>query len=371
MTSSERQVDVHVHESGFVRAVRWLGRAVILRLYALLLIGVIVLLTVLAVRYLVRSLVLPARAPGQITDIQQQLDERVFETARADLLGIAATENPRSPLSHYHRLDNWIQPDLHNGCLTSGCHAPLPHANNKADRAFLNMHATSLHCGMCHMESPGEVLHAGWYDLETGERQGRPSVLQAYDVLLALRTESDPSARKAAREELIALLQAAAGEAAGGQALTELTRHVRAVRADNERFNQLVDAMLAALPRHFRGEYGAKIALIEMNSHAPVLQHPDSHEAVAEFLRSPADSPLRNGDGALSQRIHTRRRPSPRTCSDCHAREESILDFQKLGYPTPRVEQLVEPRIMRAIEHMSRGEPLYLPDFIGRGAQED
>ena len=125
--------------------------------YALVLIGVILWLSWLAVHYLVTSLILPGRPPAQIVDIPTKLDQSAM--IRSELAASAqATANPRGPLSHYHRLDEGFQPDRFNGCTLSQCHSPLPHGKNKADRAFLNMHATSIHCGVCHTQHDQKPL---------------------------------------------------------------------------------------------------------------------------------------------------------------------------------------------------------------------
>src|SRR5690606_8055967 len=96
-----------------------------------------------------------------------------------------------SPLAHYHRIDSWIEPDPFNDCARSGCHAPLPHARRKEVRAFLNMHATSIHCGVCHFQTDREPLNLGWYDLDHGEVRAEPAILQAY----AMITNADSTAR--------------------------------------------------------------------------------------------------------------------------------------------------------------------------------
>src|ERR1051325_8250487 len=80
------------------------------RLYAAALICVVCYLTFLAVRYLIVSLA-TSRPPAQIVELPRRLERSMLGTERAAWSGIEATENPRSPLAHYHRLDSWIAPD--------------------------------------------------------------------------------------------------------------------------------------------------------------------------------------------------------------------------------------------------------------------
>ena len=333
------------------------------RSYAVLLIVVILWLSWRAVFYLVSSLMLPARPPAQIVDIPTKLNESIL--IRSGAKSARATDNPRGPLSHYHRLDEGFQADRFNGCTISQCHAPLPHGRNKADRAFLNMHATSIHCGVCHAQQDHKPLSLTWYDLETGEARKRaPALLRAYAWL------TDPAIRdKAAfsvkdQTEIVRLLRAAADEAYRDAKLASLAKHLAAVRAASEEFTRLVGVTREAVSGHFRGEYGAKLALVDPNTNGPLLGDPGTAAAVKDFLARRTTTTAQE-KLLLLKEIHPQRRDPPLSCAECHRSEGSLVHLPSLGYPPARVQAISSPLVTDAIRHIVEGKPFYLPSFLG------
>jgi hypothetical protein len=337
-------------------------RAVLPRAYAAALIVLICYVTFLAVRYLIASL-RESGPPAQITEIPTRLDAQALATERSVWRGMEATPNPRTPLAHYHRLDSWIHPDHYNDCARGGCHAPLPHSKRKEIRAFLNMHATSIHCGVCHMQTDQRPLPLVWYDLASGKTQPPPSILEAYHLLM--NTTSAPAAESAARElqrRLVNLLRRATKETGGSASLKTLTDHFAAVRAASPAFGELLDSARTLLPSHFRGEYGAKLALKD-HTGRPVLGHPDTESAVRDFL---ARGQSVSGDerAQLLAAVHPRKREIALHCTDCHTTDRSLVDFSKAGYPPARLESLTSPIVFRMIEHINSGRPFNLPQVV-------
>ena len=351
---------------GFGKVVHKLSRLaleIVKRTYA---VGVIVLVTWLSYRalyYLVVTLVFPTPTPAQIVGIPTRLDEAVLKTRRSSWPGVQISENPRAPLAHYHHLDSWIQPDRFNDCTRNGCHAPLPHAQRKEVRAFLNMHATSLHCGVCHMESERRPLVTTWYDLHTGEPRGAPTVLRTYAWLVSDEGRNELAQPTAdSQDRLVELLRTAAREADGEPALTQLAEHFAAVRYSSPAFQQLVEEAGAALPRHFRGEYGAKLAL-QNERGRPILGHPNTEQATQAYLRE-AQTADATRIAQLVGAVHPLRRPQPVSCGDCHRSAGGLVDLAAAGYPPARVEMLSRPVIFRMIENIAAGQPFYLPEFV-------
>ncbi|GIK17509.1 MAG: hypothetical protein BroJett003_24730 [Planctomycetota bacterium] len=349
------------------RAIRWLGalgragRAVGKRVYALALIGLIGYSSFLAFRYLVYTLMLPAEAPAQVTQLPRRLDRRVLETDRAAWAGLRTAEHARAPLSHYHRLDTWIQPDRANNCTTSGCHPPLPHAERKEVRAFLNMHATSLHCGVCHMQTEEQPLNLTWYDPATGASRGVPAVLETYAKLLSI--EDQPGGYdEDARRVLVDLLRRAAVEAQDGEILTTLADHLRRLSPEAVETADFLAGARAVLPRYFRGEYGAKLALRGADTEAPILAHPGVEREIEPY-RAAAGAMTDAERKNLVDRLHPLRRTEALECSDCHA-DGGIVDFAAAGYPPQRVRELTGSIVARMIQHISDGSPFYLPEFL-------
>ncbi len=334
------------------------------RVYAVAVIVVTGWLSYRALAYLVVSLFTPARAPAQITEIPTHLDEAVLQTRRTAWRGVEASAYPRVPPARYHRIDGWIQPDRFNGCTRAGCHRAFPHARRPEVRAFLNMHATSVHCGVCHLQGEAEPLAAAWYSLDSGRRRSAPTVLQVFGWMSSdegRRQLAEPS--RAEQTRLVSLLRAAAREGDDEPALREMADHFAAVRHAGPDFQRLVEAAREALPRRFRGEYGAKLALVDRATGGLLLNHPGTETAVRAYLRE-ADTADESRRAALLADVHPRRRPQALHCTDCHRAEKPLLDFAAAGYPPARIEMLTTPVVFRMIERIASGQPFYLPGFV-------
>lgn len=332
--------------------------------YAIAIIVIVLWLSWQALFYLISALMLPAKPPQQIVGIPTRLTESVVMRVEADDGGGRPPPNPRSPLSHYHRLDNGFQADQFNGCTISQCHAPLPHAKNKADRAFLNMHATSLHCSVCHAQQDQSPIPMVWYDLKSGQsRSEAPSLLQAYAWLTSPLLRETNTFTPSDQTEIVRLLRAAAQEAFEEKALVSLAEHLAAVRATSDEFARLVRVTRDAVRGHFRGEYGAKLALVDARTQKPRLAAPGSQQAVEDFLRR--RSTLSDAEKvAVLAKIHPPRRNPTLHCTECHRSEKSLIDLPSLGYPPARVQAISSPLVTDAIEHMVEGKPFHLPAVL-------
>ena len=347
-----------------VRKLGAAARDLIPRVYAAAMVLLIGWLTYLAVSYLITSLAAGEGPPPQITALPKRLDRSIQTAARSQFRAVDAAEFPRSPLAHYHQLDNWIQPDRFNDCTRSGCHNPMPHAKRKEVRAFLNMHATSIHCGVCHFdiaESPRPLV---WYDLASGRTTEKPAILEAYEMLTTeswMKRWDNPT--EADQDRLVELLRDAARDANDLPALNRLATHFEAVRVESPSFERLLSEARESLPRHFRGEYGAKLAIREDKSGQPLLGHPNTASEVAEYLsRGPS-----MGDAErerLLKAVHPLRREEALNCTDCHRIEESLVDFAQVGYPEARADALVSVIVFRMVEHIAAGRAFHLPDVV-------
>lgn len=351
---------------GAARWIAWVGRMarrLMLRGYALALIALIGYTSYRAFRYLAVSLMVSAPPPAQVTQWPRRLDTTTLETNRRAWAGLETVEHARAPLAHYHRLDTWIQPDRANNCTTSGCHPALPHAGRKETRAFLNMHATSIHCGVCHLQSESRPLNVAWYDPATGAARGAPSVLAAHALLLDM-TAPKHGARdaEADRLRLMALLREADAAAQNGKILNTLADHLAGTTSGSDEYTGMIHTALEVVPRFFRGEYGAKLALVDGASKAPVLAHPGVESQVRRYLAE-KDRLDDAAKAALLAEIHPLRRPQTLQCSDCHA-PSGLIDFASLGYSAKRTADLTGSIVVRMIQHISEGSPFYLPRFM-------
>lgn len=320
-----------------------------------------------AFSYLLDSLLKPAPAPKAVTEFPKQLDESLLHGSRPDWVGLQATDNPRTPPSHYHRFDNWIQSDKFNDCTRSGCHAPLPHARRKEVRAFLNMHATTLHCGVCHFEQGSQPLPLTWYDLRTGRASEPPALLEALAFLLKaeqpIGQERQPQRLNIEQQrQIVKLLRAAAERADGDASLKRMAAHMAAVTPGSDQLVRLVTVARELVQRSLRGLYGTKLAL-RGGDGRPILAHPDTADAVRAYLALPATASKEQRDAALA-RVHPLRRSQPLSCGDCHRTQRPLVDFANSGYPAERVRDLLSPAIFDMIDHISQGRPFFLPSFV-------
>ena len=358
-------------EGGWEAAHKHEKVGILWRLYALVPIVIVVFLSYKAIEYLIVSLVFPQAAPQQITEIPKKLTKEVWETRRDFWSGVVVAQNPRTPLAHYHQIDGWFQPDPHNTCTQSGCHNPMPHSRRKEVRAFLNMHATSINCSVCHLKSPDRPRPLVWYDLQTGKATEPPALLQAYTwVLSETGQKALETPTPEAQEQIVALLRRATKQADNHPGLQAVTDELNAVRYSSDTFKKRLSELPRELPLYFHGEYGAKLALRDPATSKPRLEHTGSEAAVREFLKLGASAEPQERERLLTA-VHTERRPQTLECTDCHRQEQSLVDLKTVGYPQRRIESLYEKWIFRAIERINNGEPLYLPGFIGpRGGSQ-
>lgn len=329
------------------------------RAYALALAALVAFLGYHALHYLVVGLLFSHPPPKQVTGVPLRLEDSLLQVDRQSWLGLAAVETPRSPPSHYHRLDTWVRPDRFNDCARSGCHGPAPHAQRKEDRAFLNMHAASMHCGVCHMQSEGDARALTWYDLDDGRSRGRPALLEAYDWLQKHKDDDAKAYGHAEQREIGRLLADAAEAGQGEPHLQALAREIAAVRPQSEALLRAIDHARGAVSRALRGSYGAKLALRD-SSGDPILAHPGSESAARDWLARGKQAAGEERQRMLAA-VHTRKREKPLDCTACHAAESAQIDFAAAGYPPSRVQALVDSRIFEMIQHIRDGRPFRLP----------
>lgn len=337
-------------------------RETIPRTYAFVILCVVSWLTYRAVRYLIVSLALASAPPPQIIGLPTRLDGAVLAEPRSAFAALDAAENPRMPLAHYHQIDTWVEPDVFNNCTQSGCHGPLPHTKRKEVRAFLNMHATSVQCGVCHMTGDEKPRAMVWYDLGTGTTTSTPPIMKAYALLTDEARWSKPTEED--RKTLVELLRAAAVKSQSLAALNRLAGHFESLRTTSGTYPRLVEEAREAVARHFRGEYGAKLALRDPASGGPILGHPGTEAKMRHYLDN-KDKMSKKEKEELIQGLHPRKREKPLDCTDCHARQDSLVDFSALGYPPARLSRLTQPAVFQMIENINHGRPFNLPLATG------
>ncbi len=337
------------------RVLKKTGRFIV-RAYALAIMLLILWAGYTAIAFLFNAVFRPIHVSPEFLAWQGSLDaEALRQEHVAGVTGPAA----RAPLSHYHRVDRWFQPDPHDGCTASGCHSPLPHGRSKELRAFANLHATFMDCRMCHQSPGSSPMPTMWVSTRTGRAQGVPPILELAKRLEGARPEEDV---KAFHADMTSLLQQSIDVMGGEPALSNLLLRLRTSEPNSPVWRRARDQLAVELPAHARGEYGAKIA-----PRADDAQRARAAAELAELTRRyrAAAGGSREREECLKE-IHAGLLAKPRACLACHGGEPARLDFESLGYSVRRAADLRKTSIAKLMQDIQGGKPFYLPK-LGEG----
>ncbi len=328
-------------------------KTVVVRLYALLIMLVVIWTGYTAVSYLFRAVFRPVQVPRWFVEWRGHLDAKALR--EPDVPGVTGAA-ARAPLGHFHGVDRWFQPAPHNGCTVSGCHMPLPHTKSKALRAFANLHATFIDCMMCHETVTATPAPAMWVNIETGRGQDPPPMLRLLRVLEvdAAKIRREPAS---VQPDIDGLLEKTVALLHGDPLLEYLHLEIHNAQPGSPVWVHAVDQLGESLPSYARGEYGATIAPQASDSDreraaAALAQQTGAYRAAA------AGSPARD---ELYQKIHAAVVPRPKGCLLCHGGRPARLDFESLGYSASRAASLHDAPIAALMQQVEEGHPFYLP----------
>ena len=335
-------------------ALRSMLRQLIVRGYAGVILLVLVWCGYQAVAYLVRMVFLPPVIPLEVEAWPARLN--VAELRSPNAPGVEQPA-PRAPLSHYHRVDQWLQPDNLNGCTISGCHEPLPHATQAKVPAFANFHTTFLACQMCHAPSSLRPGHATWINIETGKPQDVPAILR---LLNFLETNADKIVHHPAdvHEQIMSLLSESISDMGGDATLDDVLAQIQSSEPGSPVWKEAVTLLAAELPQHARGEYRAK--LIWTNLSADRAAQYEQLSQQADELSVVTDPAQRQ---EMVQEIHSSLAPQPTACLSCHDDRPGMLNFSAAGFSAKRSEYLGHLEIARLMQQIRQGQRFYLPNL--------
>ncbi|MBI4581767.1 MAG: hypothetical protein HY718_18875 [Planctomycetes bacterium] len=324
----------------------------IVRCYAFVVMAVVVWAGYTAVIYLYRSVFKPGKPPAAMLDWQAHTRAQALRTPEAPGITEAAL---RSPLGHYHRVDRWFQPDLRNGCITSGCHDPIPHSKSKALRAFANLHATFMTCETCHKAPAGSPMPAVWIDIRTGDKQPPPAILL---LMKHLGTTTQPAQDLAeSSATTLRLLRQAIDVIGGDPVLGYLAVQLDTSEPGSPAWRQAMDQLKSELPNHARGEYGARISPATGGADPQPIRQ-DFNGLVEQYFSRANTQAQRD---VISRKIHDGVNPAPQGCLPCHRGSPPMIDFAALGYPPERVRTLTHTPIADMLQQIHQGQPFSLP----------
>lgn len=357
-----KDLDVGVpreHELGRTRWRAW-ARSIGLRLYSVAIAGGYAFIAFISLRYLLLMLLTRQTAPVEIRNIPTRLDAQEF-FASAVAPGDHephAHERPRGPLAHFHQVPQWFTPDPQNSCTTAGCHMPLPHGQRVEVRAFLNMHATFVDCGVCHAHETGTTADAHWISVTDRTVAPVPAILRLEARLDALDEVPDAEA-PAVATDLKVLLREALPASNYHEQLQNWLLRLETTYPASRTWHGIIADMQAGIHMHVHGEYAAKIALFHGDA---LVGRPTEaqREATEIYVDRGAQLPA-DQQQELLDRVHADIKPMGAMCTPCHHPDSELLDIAELGYPPERVQALRNSAIVRSVLSIEQGQPFVLP----------
>lgn len=323
----------------------------VVRVYAL---GVLLLVCwagYAAVYYLLTTVFVPQPVPERFVKWEGKTDPATLRDPAPKQTSL------RAPLSHYHQSGRFVQADPANSCTVAGCHEMLPHNDPKKVPAFANFHTTFLTCQMCH--EPGGNTGITWVSTRDGARAEIPPGLRLAKVLAK---EADPNDGKALTAEILPLLDAVmAGASDGG--LNEIRLGLTTTEPGSPIWKMALAHLQQELPRHLRGEYGAKLAR-EASAGDYRAKQQQLAEDVPAYLREAKDSPARK---QLHEKTHAGLIKAPAACVTCHGGKDTTLDYAALGYGEIRTAKLKHLQLASLMQQIREGQKFYIPKLMGGG----
>lgn len=373
LTELEQQFGLNIHETHDTtptlrNRIQRIAKGIARRLYAFVGMLGYGFVAYLSLTFLMSMLFTKENAPVEIVQIPKRLDAGTFFTQVSDpeTHPLRRTQQTRGPLAHFHQVPQWFQPDPLNSCTASECHTPLPHGDRIEVRAFLNMHATFVDCGVCHAADAANQTVARWLHLPDRTLSNPPAILRVAQLL-----EANPDIQLDDATEISSQLQALLREALPASGynvqLNDWLVRLETTHPRSAIWLDIIGEMRRELDLHVRGEYGAKIGMVRDGT---LIGKPTSaqRDATRTYQREHEElSDTRRTE--LLDRIHENVLPAGAMCTPCHATDPELMRFDSLGYSNERINALENSQIMRSILKIESGQPFYLP--LGEDEEEE
>lgn len=331
-------------------------KTVLVRLYTFALLTTVAVVCMSAIIYLFKFVFTPAKLPPAFAQWQGQLDPAAL---RQEHVPGVTTGAGRAPMSHYHKVDRWFQPDPTNNCTVSGCHSPLPHDPASKIAAFPNLHVTFLDCLVCHEQPGNEPIQTHWVSIATAQKQNSPAVLRLIALLEAM--PGDKSKDQELHPQVITLLKEMVATSKPEREIEDLQIQIETSVPSSPVWTMSVHELKHRLPGHARGEYAAKVVR-------------DFSAIDQKKLPQQTKSYLSTTDAAakksLEKEMHKGIIAKPNACATCHAKEPNILNFSALGYAPTRVNSLQTLPLARMVQQIRSGESFQLPKLLESGSDK-
>lgn len=350
--TQEHKTHHHPHRKSFKKKFK----TILVRLYTFALLSTVAVVCLSAIIYLFKFVFLPAKLPPAFATWQGQLDAA---SLRQEHVAGVTTGAGRAPMSHYHKVDRWFQPDPTNNCTVSGCHSPLPHDPASKIAAFPNLHVTFLDCLVCHEKPGNEALQTHWVSITSAQKQSPPAVLRLIALLEPM--PNDKSKDQELHPQIIALLKEMIAASKPDREIEDLLIQIETSVPSSPVWQMSVHELKHRLPGHARGEYVAKVA-----RDFSVIDPKKLVQQTKTYLAS-KDAAAKK---TIEKEMHQGMIAKPNACATCHAKEPGILNFTALGYSPARTNTLQTLPLARMVEQIRAGESFQLPKLLESGSDK-
>jgi hypothetical protein len=229
------------------------------------------------------------------------------ETVKSDILDEARRQQEFEQHRHFHRVAaEYPQPPENMRPVCSICHSDLPHRKNKRIRSLINIHTQFFVCETCHVkEKPGATIVYQWY-----------SPLEDYPQGPFYGTRYDPET----------------GFVSPGK------------------------DQIARIAPYFKPEGTDRLQLAVQVQDIPLAR---------DFMKVRDKLSPEQREG-IKNKFHENIKPVGHGCRTCHI-EESLLDFEKLGFSEIRTSNLKKLNVVGMI---AKYERFYLPELFPETASQ-
>ncbi|NOX60038.1 MAG: hypothetical protein GXP29_14425 [Planctomycetes bacterium] len=326
---------------------RRIAKEIVVRIYSLGLLVLVTWVSYMAFAYLFASVFSPKLTPERFINRPLRMEVASLTDENTSIVNDA---DITAPLDHFHGLGRVAFTRPQSGCLTSGCHSPLPHSQDKATRALANFHVAFLDCAMCHHESLTAKTKIGWLDPATGDAQTTPALLR----LIAL---FEKSASPEGNDGINALVKKALEVAPTNALLEHLLLEMETSTPDSPVQRHALEQLRAALPNVARGAYGVVIGPLGDDG----FDQDAMQTSTQQYFITAGNGPRRK---LLLDQTHKQVMAKPKACQQCHDFEPARIDYTALGYPPSRASQLRNLAIANMVQRIREGKPFHLPQIL-------
>jgi len=264
---------------------------------------IFMVLTLVILLGVIHHLTISHHGPGLLRPLLAKRQEAI----KSEILDEARRLEEFEQHRHFHRVAaEYPQPPENMRSVCSICHSDLPHRKNKRIRSLMNIHTQFFVCETCHIkERPGATIVYQWYSPLEDYPQG-----PFYGTSYVLDTG----------------------------------------------FLSPGEDQIARIAPYFKPENTDRLQMAVQLQDAPLAQ---------DFMKVRDKLSPEQREG-IKNKFHENIKPKGHECLKCH-REDSLLDFKKLGFSETRTANL---KNLAVVGMIAKYENFYLPELFPETASQ-